>query len=222
MAKAKKPKVQPIKKIVVSPGTAGLTVNGKITRARATKNTCLTSAAYTASPACQNAMGIWQKSTDDLEKNQQGKQALLVQLGVLEQQEATCIFAYDEAADGFASTVKATAAGDRAIVVSMGMALRADAVHASDPFTPTGLKIEMLKTKKLPRLAWDVTPGARSYLAQMSASPATEASWSAIYGTGKGRMLPPLVPGQLYVFRVAAIGNDGKPSAWSATVSFSM
>ena len=33
-------------------------------------------------------------------------------------------------------------------------------------------------------------------------------------------MIPTLLPGQAYLFRVAAVGKDGKQSAWSPTVSF--
>jgi hypothetical protein len=53
----------------------------------------------------------------------------------------------------------------------------------------------------------------------MSVEPATEASWAALYGKGRIRALPPLVSGQLYVFRVCTLGPDGKPTAWSDTVS---
>lgn len=37
---------------------------------------------------------------------------------------------------------------------------------------------------------------------------------------GKSRHLTTLTPGQHYVFRVCAIAVDGKPTGWSATVSF--
>ena len=39
-------------------------------------------------------------------------------------------------------------------------------------------------------------------------------------GSGKSRMLPPLVPGHEYVGRVAAIGKDGKQSAWTTELTF--
>jgi hypothetical protein len=58
------------------------------------------------------------------------------------------------------------------------------------------------------------------YVAQMSVDPTTDATWQAIYGRGRSRMLPPLVHGQSYVFRVASVGRDGKQSAWSTMVSF--
>ena len=220
MPKLKTPKVPPIKKVMVSAGIANLTPDEKITHARTTHNTCLTSAPFTASQPCKDAMATWQTTTDNLEKNQQGKAALLVQLGVLDQQEAQCIFAYDEAADAFAAAVKTAAAGDRSIVVGMGLGPRADPVVAPDPFTPTGLKVTVLKIRKVPKLEWDAMPGAKLYVAQMSPTPANEASWVVIYGGGKSRMIPPLVPGQVYAFRVAAVGKDGKQSAWSATVTF--
>ena len=220
MSKPSVPKVQPIKKVVVSAGITKMTPDEKITHARSTKTTCLTSTAYNASQPCQAAMASWQTATDNLEKNQQGKAALQVQIGVFNQQEAGLVFAYDEAADTFAAAVKTAAAGDRSIVVSMGLGLRADPVHAPDPFTPTGLKIAILKAKKVPKLEWNAMPGARLYVAQMSISPATDASWVTIYGGGKSRTIPPMLPGQAYLFRVAAVGKDGKESAWSPTVSF--
>jgi hypothetical protein len=60
-------------------------------------------------------------------------------------------------------------------------------------------------------------PGALLYIAQMTTTPTVDASWTVIYGSGKSR-LPVLVPGQTYSFRVAAVGKNGKQSAWSATV----
>lgn len=219
MAKAKATKVPPIKKIVVTPGIADLDPGEKVTHQRTTANTCKGNSVFNGSPACQASMAIWATTANNLEQNQQEKEALLVQVAAIEVAEVTCLFAYDEAADNFAATVRTTAAGNASIVTGMGLGTRADPVRKADPFTPTGLTISMLKGKKVPKLAWDDTSGAVLYTAQMTTTPAVDASWVVIYGSGKSR-LPVLVPGQTYSFRVAAVGKDGKQSTWSATVQF--
>jgi hypothetical protein len=219
MAKAKATKVPPIKKVVVTSGITNLTPDEKVAYQRTTANTCKGSAAFTASAPCQASMTTWATAANNLELNQQQKEALLVQLAALEQAEATCLFAYDEAADNFAASVRTAAAGNAAIVTGMGLGTRADPVRKPDPFTPTGLTISMLKGKKVPKLEWADMSGAVLYTAQMTTTPAVDASWVVIYGSGKSR-LPVLVPGQTYSFRVAAVGKDGKQSAWSATVQF--
>ena len=116
--------------------------------------------------------------------------------------------------------MRTLAGTDGSIVTGMGLLLRADPVHAADPFTPTGLHLAILKGKKLPKLEWDAMPGALLYVAQMSIQPATDTTWQTVYGSGKSRMLPPLVAGQHYVGRVAAVGKDGKQSAWTTEVPF--
>ncbi len=220
MSKAKTTKVPPIKKVVVTAGITSLSPSAKVAFQRTTANTCKGSTVYNGSAPCQTSMGTWATTANNLETNQQQKEALLVQLAAVEEGEATCLFAFDEAADNFASCVRTAAAGNPAIVVGMGMSTRAEAVRKADPFTPTGVTISMLKAKKVPRLEWDAMSGAVLYLAQMTTTPTVDASWVVIYGAGKSR-LPVLTAGQTYSFRVAAVGKDGKQSAWSAAVQFS-
>jgi hypothetical protein len=215
MSKPKKPK-----KIVVRMGVSTLSPDEKVAHARQTNTVCQQSAAFNASQACKDAMANWLAQADKLEKNQQDKKGLKAQLVAVEDEEMTCLYEYDEGASAFVAAVKATANGDPSIVAAMNVELRADAVHTGDPDMPTGVKVDMLKRKKVPKLEWDRMPGAVMYIAQMSVAPATDTSWEVLYGHGKSRMIPPLVHGQTYLFRVAAVGKDGKPSAWSATVSF--
>ena len=214
------PKVAVPKKVVVKPGIAGLTPDSKVAYARKVKNTCDANAVYNASQPCKDTMAVWQTKADALEKNQKAKATLLVSLSNLLTQEGVCIFEYDLAADGFATAVRTVAGTDASIVTALGLQLRAEPVHAPDPFTPTGLHLAILKGKKLPKLEWDPMPGAVLYVAQMSVTPATDTSWQTVYGSGKSRMLPPLVPGHEYVGRVAAIGKDGKQSAWTTELTF--
>lgn len=163
-------------------------------------------------------MAVWTAKTDALEKNQKDKNTLLVQLQNLDDQQAVCLFEYDLAAEGFVAVARTVAGPDRTIITQLGLELRADPVHVDDPLVPTGLKIVVLKESKLPKLEWDATPGAVMYVAQMSVLPATDATWEVVYGRGKSRKLPPLVHGQLYGFRVAAVGKDGRQSGWSQLV----
>jgi hypothetical protein len=216
-----KPKAPPApKKVVAKPGTAGLTPDLKVTHARKVKNTCNGNAAYNACQPCKDAMAIWMTKTDNLEKNQKDKATILVQLSNLLAQEGVCVFEYDLAATGFVTAVRTLAGTDPTIVTALGLELRADPIHAADPFTPTGLHLAILKGKKLPKLAWDHMPGAMMYVAQISVQPATDTTWQTVYGNGKTRLLPPLVPGQHYVGRVAAVGKDGKQSTWTTELTF--
>jgi hypothetical protein len=47
-----------------------------------------------------------------------------------------------------------------------------------------------------------------------------ETSWTRVLGRGKSRILPQLVAGQAYTFRVRAVGYDGKETDWSVVLSF--
>jgi hypothetical protein len=209
-----------VKKIVVSPGIANLSPDEKCAHARKVKNTCEANSAYKQSQPCQDAMAVWMTKTDALEKNQQAKATLLTQLKSIFDQEGTLVFEFDLAAAGFVTAVKNLAGNDPTIVTALGLALRADPTRVLDPFTPTGLKFSLTKGKRLPKLEWDPMPGAVLYVAQVSVVPASDATWQIVYGSGKSRMLPALSPGQHYTGRVAAVGKDGKQSAWSAEVQF--
>jgi hypothetical protein len=211
--------VKKVKKVVPKTGTVGMTPDEKVVQQRKVKNTCDNNDVFKQSQACKDAMANWTTKTDALEKNQKDKATIYVQLKDVLDQEVGLEFEYDVAADAFASAVRTVAGTDHTIVTAMGLGLRSDPVKTGDPFTPTGLKIAVLKGKKIPRLEWDKMPGAVIYVAQMSVDPATDTSWEVIYGKGKTRTIPPLVHGQHYLFRVAAVGKDGKQSAWSTTVS---
>jgi hypothetical protein len=218
MAKPK-PKKETIKKVVVTTGISHMDPAEKIAFARGVNTTCKSSATFKATQPCQDSMTAWMGKTDALESNQTSKKAALAQLALLTKQEATCIFEYDEAANAFASVVQTTAKGDSKIVTEMGMSTRADAVRTTEIQIPTGLRITVLKSGQ-PKLEWDPVQGAALYTAQMSPVPATEATFTVLYGKGRSRALPPLALGQNYVLRVCAIASDGKPTAWSETVSY--
>ena len=210
-----------VKKVIVTTGkVAVMKPPEKITFAREVNNTCKTSADYQGSPLCQGAMSTWMAKTDALEKNQQDKKAALTALGLVVEQESVRVFEYEQAASAFASAVQTTANGNAQIAKGLAMPLRSPAAKVTQVGTPTKVAIATLKTTGASGLEWAAVPGAVLYMAQMSVDPATEASWTALYGNGKTRALPPLVAGQHYLFRVCAIGADGQPSAWSTTVSF--
>jgi hypothetical protein len=213
------PRVTRVKKVGVKTGTTGKTPDEKVVAQKKVKNTCDSNATFKQSQACQDAMAVWTAKTDALEKNQKDKANLYVQLRNILDQEVELVFEYDVAADAFASAVRTVAGTDHTVVTAMGLELRSGPVKKDDPFTPTGLKIDVLKGKKIPKLVWDKMPGAVLYVAQMSVDPATDTSWQVIFGKGRSRIIPPLVHGQHYLLRVAAVGRDGKQSAWSTTVS---
>ncbi len=216
----KKPKNPAPKRVLVIRKSPALKPEDKPTYAHDIKNQCANSPVYNASTPLQGYMAAWITAADALTANQASQAARRTELGLAEAAEPALIVACDNGEATFATAVGAAATGDVTVATNMGMSVHAEKAPSVSATVPTGVRVTRLKTTGAPKLMWDGVPGAKLYLAQMSVDPATDASWSALYGPGKGRPLPPLVPGQHYLFRVAALDNSGKPTGWSATVSF--
>ncbi len=215
MPKAKNP---PIKKVICTRRSGDLKAADKVIYALDTKSKCSGSAAYSASMPCQNAMATWTTAADALAANLAAQTAARSTLALLESQEPALAAACDDGETGFVNAVQATAKGDVTIATGMGIGVRADPAPPAQAQVPMGVRITTLKRTGARVLTWDPAAGANGYQAQMSVDPATDTSWGALYGKGKKRALPPLIPGQRYAFRVCTVGKDSKPTAWSTTV----
>lgn len=217
----KKAQNPPVKKVIVT--TAYITELKPLQKpgfAHDVAGKCLNSAVCQASTPCKNMLASWLTSADALDVNQKAQATARNTLVLLQSQEPALIVTYDTNANAFASTVQTVTQGDVAIATGMGMAVRASPTPApTDIGVPAKVSISPLKKNGAPRLVWEAVPGAILYLAQLSMEPATNATWETLFGRGKTRHLPPLVPGQHYLLRVAAIGRNSKQSAWSETVS---
>jgi hypothetical protein len=163
---------------------------------------------------------VAQITADALGENQQKQVKAKADLEALVKDEGELELDYDTGAEAFAVAVQATIKGDPTIAAQMNMAIRADPTPLADVVVPEGVRITTVKKTGSTKLAWNAVPSAMMYIAEMSVAPATETSWSRVYGKGKSRILPPLVSGQTYAFRVCAVGHDGKHTDWSALVSF--
>jgi hypothetical protein len=209
------------KRLIVNAGVSGLKPADKPARAHAIEAVCKGSAAYQASTQCQATMASWLNAADALADNQQKQAKLRADLETLIKDEGDLVFDYDTGAEAFAVAVQATTKGDPTIAAQMNMAIRADPTPPADVVVvPEGVRITTIKKTGGRMLAWNAVPGAILYIAEMSAAPATETSWTRVLGRGKSRILPHLVAGQAYTFRVRAVGHDGKETDWSVVLSF--
>lgn len=217
----KKPKNPPLKKVVVTTkNITDLRPEKKPAFAHGLADKCVASAACQASTTCKNMMATWIGSADALDANQKAQVQARDSLSALEAAEPALILAYDIDAYGYATAVQSISQGDVTIATCAGLMVRADPTpNDGDSAVPAEVMVAMLKKTGLPVLEWEAVPGALLYVAQISVDPATGASWQVLPGRGKSRHLPPLVPGQHYLLRVASIGRSGTQSAWSDTVS---
>jgi hypothetical protein len=208
------------KRILVNAGVSGLKPGEKPARAHAVEAACKTSAAYQASPQCQATMASWLIAADALGENQKQQAKLTADLKALVKDEGDLVVDYDTGAEAFAVAVQAATKGNPTIAAQMNMAIRADPTPLTQVVVPEGVRITTIRTTGGRMLSWNIVPGAKMYVAEMSTTPATETSWTRLLGRGKRRTLPHLVPGQAYTFRVCAVGHDGTHTDWSVVLSF--
>jgi hypothetical protein len=161
----------------------------------------------------------WTDRAGELEKKHAIRVGKEAELATAVTEESKASSACDAAGGIFAATVCDTAVGDPSIAKGMGLTPRAEQSPTPDLAIVSGLRVDTYKKSGAPRLAWDETPGAKLYRAEMSAEPVSEGSWAALFGKGKSRKIPPLVRGQRYSFRVASLWADGRQSGWSAVVT---
>lgn len=217
----KKAKNPPIKKVIVT--TSHITkmktaLKPAFVQAVAAK--CQNNAACQGSPPCVATLATWVTTGGALGANLKAQDTARTTLALLASQEPALILAYDTAAHAFTGNVQTVTQGDVTIAAGMNMTVRAASSAAiTDVAVPVALAFSPLKKTGAPRVEWAPVPGAVLYVAELSVDPASDPTWGVLAGKGKTRMLPPLVAGQHYLVRVAAVGRNGKQSAWSNAIS---
>jgi hypothetical protein len=180
---------------------------------------CATSASFQASPRCQDSLRTVSSHRDELIKNKAEVDVHRAALVTLAQQEIAILQNVDMSVTTLCSDVQAASQGDPMIAESMGLTTKADRVVVDQVEIPTGLHINRLKSGE-ERIEFVESMGGHMHEVEYSVSPTTETSWLPIYGGGKSRTFPPLIPGQSYLVHVRARAVDGTPTGWSPTISY--
>jgi hypothetical protein len=114
------------------------------------------------------------------------------------------------------SYVDLVANGDPNVILSSGFQLRANPTPVGDLAAPANLSVELNDTPGLMLLTWEGVEKARAYNLQISPASTPARTWAPLLtsSTTKTR-LDDLKLGQLYAFRVAAVGGATGQSPWS-------
>ena len=180
---------------------------------------CATSASFQASPRCQDSLKAVSAHRDELIKNKAEADGHRAALVTLAHHEIAILQSVDAAVTMLCSDVQAVSQGDPTIAESMGLTTKANRVVVDQVEIPTGLHIARLKSGE-DRVEFVESVGGHMHEVEYSISPVTETSWLPIYGGGKSRTFPPLIPGQNYLVHVRARAADGTPTGWSPTVAY--
>jgi hypothetical protein len=194
----------------------GMTRAEKVKFSNDVAATATHSAVFQGSPAAQAALATWQTASGALDKNQSSITQALLSVSSLRSQEAQCEHDVDVAASAYAGVVQGLAKTDPSVVAAMGLTLRPIGQKTTELLAPGGLQIRTTKAS-VDWLLWDKVKGGLVYVMQYSPTPATDASWVTLAGTGRRRRLSVLTHAQSYVLRVMALGAAGA-SPWSATL----
>ena len=114
------------------------------------------------------------------------------------------------------SYVDLVANGDPNVILSYGFQVRANPTPVGDLAAPANLSVELNGTPGLMLLTWEGVEKARAYNLQISPASTPARTWAPLLtsSTTKTR-LDDLKLGQLYAFRVAAVGGATGQSPWS-------
>jgi hypothetical protein len=107
--------------------------------------------------------------------------------------------------------------GNRQVIVSSGLEVRNTPTPVGQLSSPLNLRADLNGDAGVVRLKWRPTFGARGYLVECSPDVQPRA-FSTLANTTKARAEKTLVPGETYVFRVAAFGGSTGQSNWSPEV----
>jgi hypothetical protein len=190
-----------------------LTISEKIAKAQQIVNALTGNANFpTPSPALANvtsaANDLKTASDEVLAVRQTGKEKTAIQ----NQKED----ALDQLLTQCAAYVESVAGTNEQLILSAGMDVRAPAVSSTElPAQPQGLTATAGDHDGEIDLSWDTVAGAKSYVIDKSADPATPTTWlHAGVSTRSTFAAQGLTSGTRYWFRVAAVNNNGQ-SGWS-------
>lgn len=118
-----------------------------------------------------------------------------------------------------ASYVQTASNGNTNLIVSAGFEVRRAPVPVGPLSPPTDLSLELNGTAGYMALRWSPTPNARAYNIQCSLANTMERNWQAYETTTASRYrCEDMTLGQVYAFRIAAVGGSTGQSDWSAEV----
>ncbi|MEZ5387411.1 MAG: fibronectin type III domain-containing protein [Prosthecobacter sp.] len=110
--------------------------------------------------------------------------------------------------------VETASGGDEATILSAGFDVRSAPTPPAAPVTPTNVSATMGDHAGEIDLQWTPPKGAKSYIVECSTY-AVPRTWQQVkIVTRSALTVPDLTPGDVYVFRVKAIGSAGE-SDWS-------
>ena len=110
--------------------------------------------------------------------------------------------------------VENASGGDEAKILSAGFDVRSGPAPAAPPPVPTNLSVTMGDHEGEMDLQWTPPKGAKSYIVECSTY-AVPRTWQQVkIVTRSSLTVPDLTPGEVYAFRVKAIGSAGE-SDWS-------
>ena len=118
-----------------------------------------------------------------------------------------------------AAYVQTTSNGNTNLILSAGFEVRRAPGPVGPLLPPTDLSLELNGTAGYMWLRWSRTPNARAYNIQCSPANTMERNWEAYATTTAARYIcEDMTLGQVYAFRIAAVGGSTGQSAWSAEV----
>lgn len=112
-----------------------------------------------------------------------------------------------------AASVQEISNGNRQAILSTGLLVRNGPTWVQSIAAPGNLRVDLNGEAGVMKIRWDVVPHALNYVLQCSPN-TTPRVWVQLASTTKTQATKTLQVGEVYVFRVAAMGTPGQ-SNWS-------
>ena len=118
-----------------------------------------------------------------------------------------------------ANYVQIASNGNAPVILSAGFPVKNPRVPVGELAYPVNVQAILNGTPGVLHLSWNAVSHSRSYLVERSLADTTERQWSSIKILSSPKLkIEGLTVGQMYAFRVAAIGGSTGQSDWSAEV----
>jgi hypothetical protein len=118
-----------------------------------------------------------------------------------------------------AAYVQLASNGNKGLIESAGFSVRATPTPVGILPPPSNLFIELNGTPGLLLLSWSSVEFSRAYVIQCSPANTMAREWSPLKTSSVARLrIDGLTLGQVYAFRIAAVGGSTGQSDWSAEV----
>lgn len=114
------------------------------------------------------------------------------------------------------ASVQEISNGNRQAILSTGLQVRNGPTPVQAIAAPGNLRVDLNGEAGMMKIRWDLVPHALNYVLQCSPN-VTPRVWEQLASTTKTQATKTLPVGEVYVFRVAAVGTPGQ-SNWSPEV----